>query len=93
MQEGLNTITLVTDFRQSQVVYENLEKSRIFESEKNKLTYDMEIEPIYIVGDFSVRTDGAEKLEKTLYASSMDFVIDKPAAEVKLSIWNSKFSL
>ncbi|HHU78050.1 MAG TPA: hypothetical protein GXZ29_04105 [Clostridiales bacterium] len=86
LQEGLNTITLVTDFRQSQVVYENLEKSRIFESEKNKLTYDMEIEPIYIVGDFSVRTDGSfEKLEKDAVRYYGDFVIDKPAAEVKLS--------
>jgi hypothetical protein len=86
LKEGLNTITLVTDFKQSQEVYENLEKAKIFESEKNKLTYDMEIEPIYIVGDFSVRTDGEfEKLDKDALRYTGDFVIDKPKTEVKLS--------
>ena len=36
----------------------DLEKAEQFESEKNKLTFDTEIEQIYIVGDFSVNTDG-----------------------------------
>ena len=55
----------------------------------------MEIEPIYIVGDFSVRTDGSfEKLEKDAVRYYGDFVIDKPAAEVKsCPIWNSRVFL
>lgn len=51
---GMNEITLTVDFEQSEAVYENIRKSREFESEKNKLTFDMEIEQIYLVGDFDV---------------------------------------
>lgn len=58
---GLNEISLTCDFVQSDEVYENYKKSLVFESEKNKLSYDMEIEAIYIKGDFAVRTD--EKFE------------------------------
>ena len=51
---GTNEIALEVDFEQSEAVYENIRKSREFESEKNKLTFDMEIEQIYLVGDFDV---------------------------------------
>ena len=54
LQEGDNVIAMETEFRQSDYVYECLRKSAIFESEKNKLTYDMEIEPCYLAGDFGV---------------------------------------
>ncbi len=55
---GENVISLECRFSQSAEVYENIEKSKIFESEKNKLNYDMEIESIYLIGDFSVGTNG-----------------------------------
>ncbi len=58
-QKGENTIVLDVDFEQSAAVYENIRKSREFESEKNKLTFDMEIEQIYLVGDFDVESVGA----------------------------------
>lgn len=55
---GENQITLTCDFKQSDQVYQNMKNSLIFESEKNKLSYDMELEAVYIVGDFGVYTDG-----------------------------------
>jgi len=55
---GENEIELSVRFVQSDEVYENLKKAAIFESEKNKLAYDMEIESIYLVGDFAVTCDG-----------------------------------
>ncbi len=55
---GENVIETFVHFSQSDEVYENMKKSKIFESEKNKLTYDMEIESMYLVGDFGVRCDG-----------------------------------
>ena len=58
VQIGQNTISFDCHFVQSQKVYENLKKAFIFESEKNKLCYDMEIEPIYLIGDFVVNTPG-----------------------------------
>lgn len=54
---GYNEISLTCDFEQSERVYENIKKSLAFESEKNKLFYDMEIEAIYLRGDFGVYTD------------------------------------
>ncbi len=55
---GENKIELSCRLDQSEKTYENIKNAAIFESEKNKLAYDMEIEPIYIVGDFAVKCDG-----------------------------------
>ncbi|MBQ7039959.1 MAG: hypothetical protein IJN39_05265, partial [Clostridia bacterium] len=83
---GKNTISFDCDFVQSDKVYENIRKSKIFESEKNKLYYDMEIEAIYLVGDFSVRTEGDwTKLDKNAVRYNGDFVIEEPKKEIELS--------
>ena len=56
---------------------ESLKKAHIFESEKNKLSYDTEIEAIYLLGDFSVRTDGKwEKLENNAVRYTGDFKLE-----------------
>jgi len=86
VQEGTNTISFDCDFEQSPTFYENLEKSFIFESEKNKLAYDMEIEAVYLLGDFSVETTGTWEdlpLDASRYEGS--FVIDAPKKEVTLT--------
>lgn len=57
LKSGHNELKLETTFRQSPDVYENIQKSLVFESEKNKLTYDDEIEAVYLVGDFGVSSD------------------------------------
>jgi len=54
---GNNEIKLSCPFVQSEEVYKNMDNALIFESEKNKLTYDIEIEAVYVVGDFAVKTD------------------------------------
>ncbi len=83
MRLGENTISFACSFRQSEAVYENLRKAAVFESEKNKLVYDMEIEAIYLLGDFTVRTDGPwTKLERHALDYSGEFVLDAPRAIV-----------
>jgi len=57
MKLGENTVVMDIDFEQSEKTYENIEKAKKFETEGNKLTYDMELEQIYIAGDFSVKYD------------------------------------
>lgn len=57
VKTGENEIIFECDFVQSDKVYEAIKNSRVFESEKNKLSYDMEIEGIFIVGDFALKTD------------------------------------
>jgi hypothetical protein len=82
---GKNEIELETDFRQSPSVYENMAKSKIFESEKNKLTFDTELEQIYLVGDFSVETEGAfTELERNASRFTGMFSIGEPKKEVTL---------
>lgn len=50
--EGKNLITLKGTFKQSEHVYKTLFGGPVYETELNKLTYDMELEAIYIVGKF-----------------------------------------
>lgn len=83
---GENTVTFTCDFAQQPQTYENLRKSWLFESEKNKLTYDMEIEPIYLLGDFSVETEGAwELLEGNAMRCPGGFVLTGPKETVTLT--------
>ncbi len=82
---GENLIVFECDFVQSPQVYENLKKAWIFESEKNKLTYDMEIEPIYLLGDFSVETTGEwTELGKDAVRYAGSFVLDAPIRTISL---------
>ena len=82
---GENTISFDCDFGQCDEFYENRRKAFIFESEKNKLVYDMEIEAIYLLGDFSVKTDGAwEKLDKNAVRYIGSFEIDEPKTTVNI---------
>ena len=57
LENGYNIITLECDFVQSQEVYDTLENCTKFESVKNKLYYDMEIEAIYLLGEFGVESE------------------------------------
>ncbi len=56
---GTNSLTLTTTFRQPPEVIEGLRRARVFEAEKNKLTFDSEIEALMLIGPFGVRTPGA----------------------------------
>ena len=81
---GENTISFDCDFVQSQQFYENLKKARVFESEKNKLSYDIEIEAIYLLGDFAVKTDGKwEELDKGAVRYSGEFELEKQKGIIK----------
>lgn len=81
---GKNKISFDCLFEQSEEFYQNRRNAQIFEGEKNKLVYDMEIEPIYLLGDFQVRTDGIwSDLERSAVRFEGEFVIDRPRKEIK----------
>jgi hypothetical protein len=62
---GKNEIELSCRFEQSKETYENIKNAKLFRNLRNKLTYDMEIESLYLIGDFSVSADGEfEMLER-----------------------------
>ena len=56
--EGENVIGFESVIEQTPACYKHISNSWTFESMKNCLSYDMEIEPIYIVGSFGLRPDG-----------------------------------
>ncbi len=80
---GRNSIRLTCDFVQSKNTYEFLNKVTVFESQKNMLTYDMELEAIYLIGDFSVKTDfDFEKLARRGLKTKGKFYLCNKVTEV-----------
>lgn len=65
---GENTVTFKSRIVQTDACYEHISKSWAFESMKNCLSYDMEIEPIYIVGDFALAfLEAPEEIDEKCY--------------------------
>ena len=58
LKPGRNVIGMKTRFQQNPEVYARLERARRFETEYNMLTYDSEVEAIYLWGDFTVNHAG-----------------------------------
>lgn len=54
LKKGRNQIILEIDFKQPQKVYDVLFGENVLETELNKLTYETELENIYLVGRFGV---------------------------------------
>ena len=54
VKTGKNEILMSRKFYQSPNVYHALFGENVHETEKNKLTYNVELESVYIVGDFSL---------------------------------------
>ena len=85
VKEGENTITFVCDFEQSEETYKNIELSYGFESNRNKLSFDMEIEACYLIGDFSIETTGEwTQLERNASRYKGGFVICEPNKKVNV---------
>ncbi len=55
LKVGKNIISLHLIFEQSDKVYQQLDKCKYFETAVNALSFDMEIEPIYIMGKFALQ--------------------------------------
>ncbi len=67
VRAGRNVIGMKTRYHQDPEVYAALERARKFETEYNKLTFDSEIESVYLLGDFSV--DHAGRTESLIRAA------------------------
>ncbi len=68
VRRGENVLEITSRIVQSDATYEHFDSSWRFESMKNCLTYDMELEPIYIVGNFGVALPSARVEELALDA-------------------------
>lgn len=80
VQVGENRIVLKTEFKQPQKVYDVLYGENVYETEINKITYDMEIENIYLLGDFGVVSKGAFRPveRKGMFTDGPFVIVDAP---------------
>jgi len=80
VKRGLNEIVMEREFRQSPKVYEVLFGKDVLNTEKNKLTYDVELENIYIIGDFGVMSKSAYEYgeRKAVFTDGPFVITDKP---------------
>ncbi len=80
VNKGLNIIEFNSVIKQSDKCLEHLDNSWTFEAMKNCLSYDMEIEPIYIVGEFGLDIRGSvEELDGDAYRiSEMPVIVAAP---------------
>jgi len=84
LKKGENEICLCCTFEQSETVYNLLNGIKFFESRKNSLTYDMEIEAVYLKGDFGVYTDNDFKfIERDAVKTKGGFYLDEAPKTVK----------
>ena len=84
IKKGENRIKLICNFAQSEGTYKMLDDIKYFESVKNKLTYDMEIEAVYLKGDFGVYSDEKfEYIERNAVRTKGGFYLDKAPDTVK----------
>ena len=76
LKHGENVISLALTYHQDQKLYDKLEAARKFETEYNTLTFETELESVYVMGDFSVRhTGGVESLEREAKRFNGSFAI------------------
>ncbi|HOO27858.1 MAG TPA: hypothetical protein PLU43_05295, partial [Lachnospiraceae bacterium] len=76
LKNGSNEILLSVQFEQPQKVYDVLFGEQVYETEKNKLTYGIEIENIYLIGDFGVYSRSSfVKAERNALLTKGPFVI------------------
>lgn len=84
LHEGANTILLSCTFFQSEHVYKTLFGDNVYETEMNKLTYDMELESIYLLGNFSVYSETAyRKGEREALETEGPFYIKEQLTSLK----------
>ncbi|MEG1926072.1 MAG: hypothetical protein RR415_10035, partial [Ruthenibacterium sp.] len=80
--QGENVVEITAQFRQSQHVYDVLYGENVYETELNKLTYDMELESVYLLGDFGVfsQTEYTQSGNRSLTTNGA-FVLDTMPAQ------------
>jgi len=81
VKNGMNEIILRRKFYQRQKVYDVLYGENVYETEINALTYDVELESIYLVGDFGVysKSDYKKGERRALITKGPFIIKDKPA--------------
>lgn len=82
--KGVNVIRLESNYHQFKETFECLRASKIFESERNKLSLDSEVEAVYLAGPFGVETPGKfTQLTDDSCRYAGDFILGRMPEKVK----------
>ncbi len=86
VQEGENVLALSGEFFQRQKVYDVLFGENVHEVERNKLTFDTEMESLYLLGDFAVQAAAVPEygIRRAVWAGQ-DFTLCPQTDTVDLS--------
>ena len=85
LEQGENTITLQVKFQNTEEGYARVKRAYLASAERNKLSYEMEIEPCYIIGDFGVALDsGVTNIDRNAFRYVGKFPITVPPKEITL---------
>lgn len=86
IQPGKNEITLICHFHQSQELYDAKFTPGVHESVLNKLTYDTELESIYLTGAFGVQMEEDFRYgERRCIHGGKKFTIGKAIREIDIT--------
>lgn len=79
VKTGRNEIIIEGSFYQREKVYQVLFGKNVLETERNKLTYDTELESLYLVGDFSVysKSGYTEGQRRALFTDGSFVICDR----------------
>lgn len=79
IKNGTNEIIVDGAFAQRQKVYDVLFGENVLETERNKLTYDTELESLYLVGDFSVYSNSGytEGVRRAIYTDGGFYITNR----------------
>ncbi len=84
LRQGRNEILLRTSFWQKPKVYETLFGKEVMETERNKLTFDTELESIYLCGAFGVYDEAsAAGTDKNAYITEGKFYLGEFPKELE----------
>ena len=87
LKAGKNILNMKMRYTQPDSLWASLEAAKAFESEYNKLTFDSEVESIYLCGDFSVRHHGVtEPMVRNSTRYSGTFTLGAPLSRQVLDV-------
>ncbi|MBQ8753469.1 MAG: hypothetical protein IJZ19_00390 [Lentisphaeria bacterium] len=87
LKPGRNVLTMKIRYTQPDSLWGSLEAAKVFESEYNKLTFESEVESIYLCGDFAVRHNGVtENMIRNSVRYDGAFTLGKPLSQCELDI-------
>ena len=86
LQKGENLLCMDLDFTNTPRGYERVRRAYLASAERNKLSYELEIEPCYMIGNFGVSLDGTvEDIDRNAFRFDGEFAITQPADTVTLT--------